>query len=138
MATKKIEKELELCHYLVSRINKIMPMSNAVESITKIKHYESGIEEDFATITFMNGASVYIAQHRVCNNVFFDTLASMYNKYVIGFSVQKKYKIFNHNNGFYYDFNKENGYKELYIGEFVIEATKILIEDFNKMLDASE
>ncbi len=157
MTTESIEKELELCHYLVRRINKIIPLCNAVESITKMCQYNTFVDDNYkniATITFMNGKSIYITGQTVLSSMgmtssserlFYNTNSVtnyIKNSYTIGFSYKEivfyHWEAFCIYNGGYYDFNKKNDYKDLSIEKFMMIVNNLVVRDINKMLDETD
>ncbi len=137
MKTESIEKELDLCHYLVCRINKLIPMCNAVESITKTDN------KMMATITFMNGKSVYITQYHYNKKPSYNT-----NKCIIGFTYYNDYnkssvhdlhwEIFCMKNGSSCDFYQDINYKDVSFSKFMKHVNDLVMSDLNKMLDETD
>ncbi len=148
MKTESIEKELDLCHYLTNLINKLIPMSNAVNSIKTMSNAmpsKNGEEAEIATITLMNGSEIYITGHNIFKGQFYENPVTVNSTaYRIGFafynvdgskSSNDEWKAFSKKDRLTYDFNKENNYKDLDMIDFMKVVTVLVIDDLNKMLN---
>ncbi len=91
-----MKKELNLCSYLVDRMNKLMPMCKAKVTVTRMVSGENNIEErDIPTIELMNGKKIYITQYSTYGDKYRNSQYSLnYEKYYIAFSVNQLWFIF--------------------------------------------